>query len=70
MPEREFAGRTALVTGGARGMGRAICIKLARGGANVAVNYLSREDAALATKELVRAGRREMPRGSGRCLGS
>ena len=53
MPEGEFAGRTALVTGGARGMGRAICVKLARAGASVAVNYLSREDAAFATKELV-----------------
>ena len=41
-----LTGKTAVVTGGARGIGRAICIELAKQGANVVVNYSGSEDKA------------------------
>ena len=53
--DRALEGRVALVTGGSRGIGRAICVALGRRGAKVIVNYASREDAARATAELVTA---------------
>jgi 3-oxoacyl-[acyl-carrier protein] reductase len=39
-------GRVALVTGGSRGVGRAVVERLAEAGVNVAVNYLNNKDAA------------------------
>lgn len=44
--------RVAIVTGGSRGIGRAICIALARGGVRVYVNYASRSEAAEETARL------------------
>lgn len=50
-----FAGRTAIVTGGARGIGRAICTRLAADGARVVVNYERNEAAADEALQQVRA---------------
>ncbi len=54
----EFTGKTALVTGGSRGMGRATALRLAREGANVAISYASRhETAAEVVREIQGLGR-------------
>lgn len=44
----------ALVTGGSRGIGRAVCVKLARMGYDILINYVSNESEAQKTLELVR----------------
>lgn len=44
-----FEGKTAIVTGGSRGIGRAICLELAAGGANVVLCYAGNEAAARET---------------------
>jgi 3-oxoacyl-[acyl-carrier protein] reductase len=46
-------GKVALVTGGTRGIGRAITLSLAQAGAKLVVNYLSNEVAAEETRKLV-----------------
>ncbi len=46
LPKNLFAGKTAIITGASRGVGRATALRLAEAGADVVVNYLSREDAA------------------------
>ena len=45
--------RYALVTGGSRGIGRAICIKLAAMGYPVVINYMGNQEAAEATKSAI-----------------
>src|SRR5688572_33159501 len=47
--------RHALITGGSRGIGRGIALKLAAQGVHVAINYVKDEAAAKATLEQVRA---------------
>jgi 3-oxoacyl-[acyl-carrier protein] reductase len=53
--EHFLEGRSAIVTGAARGIGRAIALELARAGANVVVTYRGSVDAAQATAEEIRA---------------
>jgi 3-oxoacyl-[acyl-carrier protein] reductase len=47
-------GRVALVTGGGRGIGRAVAVRLANEGANVAISYRSNDTAAEEVAEEVR----------------
>jgi 3-oxoacyl-[acyl-carrier protein] reductase len=48
LPDRELDGRVALVTGGSRGIGAAVCAELGAAGARVVVNYV--RDAAAAER--------------------
>jgi 3-oxoacyl-[acyl-carrier protein] reductase len=54
--EQYLAGRVAIVTGGSRGIGRAIAETLASRGAAIAVAYRERDEAAQATVEAIHAG--------------
>ncbi|MFQ5731139.1 MAG: SDR family NAD(P)-dependent oxidoreductase [Planctomycetaceae bacterium] len=54
-----FEGRNALVTGASRGIGRGCAIELARGGANVAVNFNAHSDEAeQVAREIEKLGRK------------
>ncbi|HEV7701191.1 MAG TPA: SDR family NAD(P)-dependent oxidoreductase [Pyrinomonadaceae bacterium] len=55
LPEGLFAGKTAIVTGGSRGVGRATAVRLAEGGAAVVINYLSNAGEAAETEEMCKA---------------
>jgi len=58
-PAQPLLGKTSLVTGGARGIGRAIALGLASAGSDVALNYLSNTQGAEETREIIRRlGRR------------
>ena len=46
LPANLFEGKTAIVTGASRGVGRATAMRLAEAGANVVVNYLKEEQKA------------------------
>lgn len=51
----QLKGKTAVVTGGSRGIGRAIALQLAANGANVVVNYTSNSEAALSVVREIEA---------------
>lgn len=49
----DLTGKVAVVTGGSRGIGKAVCLRLGRLGATVIINYVSRPDAAQETADEV-----------------
>jgi 3-oxoacyl-[acyl-carrier protein] reductase len=51
MSEKQFEGKSAIVTGGTRGIGKAIVLELVRRGANVAFNYARSADEAERLKQ-------------------
>lgn len=48
-------GKTAIITGGTRGIGKAIAFELAKNGANIVINYRSKIEEALETKKELEA---------------
>jgi 3-oxoacyl-[acyl-carrier protein] reductase len=62
MKAMDLSGRVALVTGGSRGIGAAICKILAEAGASVGVNFVSNEEAAVKTvAEIEELGSKAIP---------
>lgn len=55
--DKLFKGKVALITGGSRGIGRAITQKLAAQGSDVIINYFRKQDAAKSTaREIAKSG--------------
>lgn len=62
MKAMDLSGRVALVTGGSRGIGAAICKILAEAGASIGVNFVSNEEAAAKTvAEIEKLGGKAIP---------
>ena len=51
----DFVGKTTLVTGASRGIGKAIALEFARRGSNIAFNYLRNHKAAADSKKEIEA---------------
>jgi 3-oxoacyl-[acyl-carrier protein] reductase len=60
--EKQFEGKSAIVTGATRGIGRAIALELARRGANVAFNYAKSADEAERLKSEIESRERNVSR--------
>ena len=50
----DFSGKNTLITGGSRGIGKAIALEFARRGSNIIFNYLKDHEAALKTEDELR----------------
>lgn len=58
----KLSGKRALVTGGGRGIGQAICMRLAQDGADVSIDYLNHpEEVQTTIAEIEKMGRRAIP---------
>jgi len=53
--ENMLKGKTAIVTGSSKGIGKAIALDLAKKGANIIVNYINGEDAAIKVVEEIKS---------------
>lgn len=61
MLQIDLTGKKAFITGGSRGVGKAICLTLADCGADVAFTYLSRDEAAMeVVREIENMGRKAL----------
>lgn len=61
MNQEHFKGKTALITGASRGIGRAIALELARRGVHIVVNFLRHEKAAADTvRKIESCGRKAL----------
>jgi len=52
---KSLSGKVAIVTGASRGIGRSIAVELAKAGANIVINYKSKEEEAKKTLELIKS---------------